>query len=113
MTLPIAQVAVDQATIHFDKLYSYRVPAELQDHVWPGSMVLVPFGRGDHARMAVVLAVRVREPELVKKMEAESRTLAPEAPEETAPAAPCRAGAVCCAWLSVGIIFHRSWPRPQ
>ena len=57
MTLPIAQVAVDQATIHFDKLYSYRVPAELQDHVWPGSMVLVPFGRGDHARMAVVLAV--------------------------------------------------------
>ena len=40
MTLPIAQVAVDQATIHFDKLYSYRVPAELQDHVWPGSMVL-------------------------------------------------------------------------
>ena len=61
MTLPIAQVAVDQATIHFDKLYSYRVPAELQDHVWPGSMVLVPFGRGDHARMAVVLAVAAVE----------------------------------------------------
>lgn len=40
------------------------------------------------AACAVVLAVRVREPALVKKMEAESRTLAPEAPEETTPAAP-------------------------
>lgn len=46
MTLSIAQVAVDNATIHFDKLYSYRVPETLAGRVWPGSMVLVPFGRG-------------------------------------------------------------------
>lgn len=51
----IAKVAVNDATIHFDKLYSYLVPAELDGHLWPGGIVLVPFGRGDRPRMAVVL----------------------------------------------------------
>ncbi|MDD4850882.1 MAG: primosomal protein N' [Gemmiger sp.] len=56
MRLPyIAKVAVNDATIHFDKLYSYLVPAALQDKVWPGSMVLVPFGRGSKPRMGVAL----------------------------------------------------------
>ena len=52
----IAQVAVDRATIHFDKLYSYRVPPALAGRVHEGSMVLAPFGRGaPRARMGVVL----------------------------------------------------------
>ena len=45
------QVAVSNATFHFDKLYSYSVPAHLQDRVLGGSMVLVPFGGGAAARM--------------------------------------------------------------
>lgn len=53
----IAQVAVNDATIHFDKLYSYIIPPQLADCVWPGSLVLVPFGRGNKPRMAVALAV--------------------------------------------------------
>jgi len=53
----IAQVAVNDATIHFDKLYSYLIPEPLQGKVFPGSMVLVPFGRGNKPRMAVALAV--------------------------------------------------------
>lgn len=58
----IAQVAVDRATIHFDKLYSYRIPEPLEEAVFPGSMVLVPFGRGSAvARMGVVLAVERAE----------------------------------------------------
>ena len=57
MSLQIAQAAVDDATIHFDKLYSYCIPPRLNDKVWPGSMVLVPFGRGNKPRMAVVLSV--------------------------------------------------------
>lgn len=48
-------MAVSDATIHFDKLYSYLVPPELADRIWPGSMVLVPFGAGSKPRMAVVL----------------------------------------------------------
>ncbi len=49
------QVAVDRAAFHFDKLYTYTVPARLADAVRLGSMVLVPFGRGRAARMGVVL----------------------------------------------------------
>lgn len=49
------QVAVDGAAFHFDKLYTYLVPPRLEGHVYPGSMVLVPFGRGSRARMGVVL----------------------------------------------------------
>lgn len=51
------QVAVDNATFHFDKLYTYRLPLQLEGQVFEGSMVLVPFGRGNRPRMAVVLAV--------------------------------------------------------
>ena len=71
MTPKIAQVAVDNATIHFDKRYSYRIPAPLQDRVWPGSLVLVPFGRGDKPRMAVVLDVQEqKEGEDVSRLKA-------------------------------------------
>ena len=45
------QVAVSNATFHFDKLYSYSVPAHLQDRGFVGSMVLVPFGRGAAAKL--------------------------------------------------------------
>ena len=48
------QVAVSNATFHFDKLYSYSVPAHLQDRVFVGSMVLVPFGRGAAARLSLI-----------------------------------------------------------
>ena len=53
MSLLLAQAAVNDANIHFDKLYSYRIPAELAGRIFPGSMVLVPFGRGSKARMAL------------------------------------------------------------
>ena len=79
MTLSIAQVAVDNATIHFDKLYSYKVPDYLKGRVWPGSMVLVPFGRGDKPRMAVVLGVEATEEEKVPKR---LKTLHDAAPEQ-------------------------------
>ena len=56
----IAKVAVNDATIHFDKLYSYLVPPDFSESLWPGSIVLVPFGRGSHPRM-VVLEVGTEE----------------------------------------------------
>lgn len=79
MTLSIAQVAVDNATIHFDKLYSYKVPDYLEGCVWPGSMVLVPFGRGDKPRMAVVLGVEATDEEKIPKR---LKTLHDAAPEQ-------------------------------
>ena len=79
MSLLLAQAAVNDANIHFDKLYSYRIPAELAGRVFPGSMVLVPFGRGSKARMAVVLAVgEVDENDAPKGL----KTLYDAAPED-------------------------------
>ena len=79
MSLLLAQAAVNDANIHFDKLYSYRIPAELAGKVFPGSMVLVPFGRGSKARMAVVLAVgEVDESDAPKGL----KTLYDAAPED-------------------------------
>ena len=79
MSLLLAQAAVNDANIHFDKLYSYHIPAELAGRVFPGSMVLVPFGRGSKARMAVVLAVgEVDESDAPKGL----KTLYDAAPED-------------------------------
>ena len=77
MSLQIAQAAVNDANIHFDRLYSYCVPPRLAGRIWPGSMVLVPFGRGNKPRMAVVLDVQEVEdaPDKLK-------TLLDAAPEE-------------------------------
>lgn len=51
-----AQVAVDGATIHFDKLYTYSLPESMVDSVHPGSLAAVPFGKGNQPRLAVVLS---------------------------------------------------------
>ena len=57
-----AQVAVGNATIHFDKLYSYEIPQHLISLVHIGSMVLVPFGQGNRCRMGIVLGLE-QQPE--------------------------------------------------
>ncbi len=77
MTL-VAQVAVDNATFQFDKLYSYLVPASLQALAKVGSMVLVPFGKGDRPRLGVVLQLAEQPAEKNKKL----KTLLDCAPEE-------------------------------
>ena len=73
----IAKVAVNDATIHFDKLYSYLVPPELENGLWPGGIVLVPFGRSDKPRMAVVLELEREE-----TPDARLKTLLAAAPED-------------------------------
>ena len=53
-----AKVAVEGATFSFDKYYDYALPQRLAGQVAPGSIVLVPFGRGSaKPRIGVVLAV--------------------------------------------------------
>ncbi len=53
-----ALVAVDKASIHFDKLYSYLVPAEMAQGIRPGCRVLVPFGTGNRKRQGIVMETR-------------------------------------------------------
>ncbi len=55
MYLPrVVKVAVEQASFHFDKLYSYTVPEELEP-VRRGCRVVVPFGGGNRKQQGIVL----------------------------------------------------------
>ena len=55
MYLPrVVKVAVEQASFHFDKLYSYTVPEELGP-VSRGCRVVVPFGGGNRKQQAIVM----------------------------------------------------------
>lgn len=63
-----AGVAVDKATLNFDKEFSYTVPPQFEKEIRPGSVVLVPFGRGSTLRQGVVLSLGERED--VKKLKA-------------------------------------------
>lgn len=52
-----AQVAVENAVYHFDRPFTYRIPRQLLGETVPGVRVMVPFGAGNRARVAVVLAL--------------------------------------------------------
>lgn len=56
-----AGVAVDKATLDFDMLFSYIVPECFADEIKTGSIVLVPFGRGDRLRTGIVLSLEDRQ----------------------------------------------------
>ena len=52
-----AGVAVDKATLNFDREFSYIVPPQFADAICVGANVLVPFGRGNTLRQGVVLSL--------------------------------------------------------
>ncbi len=56
-----AGVAVDKATLNFDKLFSYKISEEFKNDIKIGSIVLVPFGRGDSLRIGIVLSIQNEE----------------------------------------------------
>ena len=55
MTDKIAYVAVENALLHFDNAFSYRIPEGMP--VQAGCRVAVPFGRGDSKRQGIVLGL--------------------------------------------------------
>ncbi|WP_122788476.1 replication restart helicase PriA [Intestinibacillus sp. Marseille-P6563] len=54
----ICAVAVDAATFAIDKLYTYILPAALQEGAQVGCRVLVPFGRASKRAEGIILAFR-------------------------------------------------------
>ena len=59
MLLPkVAQVAVEQASFHFDKLYHYTVPISFGE-IKKGTRVIVPFGGGNKRRQGIIVAYDV------------------------------------------------------
>ena len=52
MTTTVAKIALQGATLTFDKLYSYSVPENIK--VSLGQRVLVPFGKGNLKKQGIV-----------------------------------------------------------
>ncbi len=57
----ILDIAVSGAVYGYDKLYSYKLPAEFDGNGIKGKRVLVPFGNGNRKRIALVVDVREGE----------------------------------------------------
>lgn len=53
-----AGVAIDKATLNFDREFSYIVPQQFAETIRVGANVLVPFGRGNNLRQGVVLSLK-------------------------------------------------------
>ena len=58
--MKIARVVLEKAAPAYDREYDYRLPEGIPAR--PGCRVLVPFGRGDRPRIALVLSVSEGEP---------------------------------------------------
>lgn len=56
--LLIAGVAVENTVYHFDKIFDYIVPKSLICDLQVGCRVLVPFGRGNKHRQAIVMSLK-------------------------------------------------------
>ena len=52
-----AQVIIDISHEKVDRPFTYRIPEALRDTLCPGSIVRVPFGRGNALRQGYVIAL--------------------------------------------------------
>lgn len=55
-----ADVIVDISAGELDRVFQYRIPQELADQVSAGTLVTVPFGRGNRSVKAYVVATGSR-----------------------------------------------------
>ena len=53
----IAKVAVEGLAYHFDAVYSYKIPFELEEKAVSGCRVMVPFGNGNRKKQGLILSV--------------------------------------------------------
>ena len=53
----IAAVAVSNTSYGYDRRYKYLIPIEMEERVFVGVRVLVPFGRGNRKRIGVVIRI--------------------------------------------------------
>lgn len=66
MTDKVAYVAVENAIVHFDHAFSYRIPQDMS--VQAGCRVTVPFGRGNSKRQGIVLGIGEEEADELKSI---------------------------------------------
>lgn len=57
MSRKVAMVSVSKALYAIDKPYTYLIPAELENTIYPGVRVLIPFGNGNRGCEGIVLSI--------------------------------------------------------
>lgn len=57
----IAQVIVDNNSIQTDRIFDYKIPADLRDTLQKGMRVMVPFGLGNKKLEAYVLNIKTKQ----------------------------------------------------
>jgi primosomal protein N' (replication factor Y) len=70
-------LAVDKTSAGFDILFTYKIPPELRGGLRPGQRVIVPFGRGNQERQAMLMEL-CAEPEEGAKLKSIARVVDPE-----------------------------------
>ena len=66
-----AEIIIDIAYNKLDRPFIYKVPERMQNVLLPGSLVLVPFGKGNVMRKGYVIALTEEcglPPEMVKEI---------------------------------------------
>ena len=58
MHMTVAKVAVSAVPFTVDRPFDYAIPEQLKEQAVPGTRVIVPFGRGNRRREAVILSVQ-------------------------------------------------------
>ena len=68
MDCAVAFVALEGATMTFDKLYTYIIPPDLLEKTCSGQRVMVPFGRGNTKRQGIIIRVGESDPKGLKSI---------------------------------------------
>ena len=66
-----ADIIIDISHEAIDRPFQYRIPDELQEKIQIGSMVKIPFGRGNHLRTGYVIGFSDQteyQPDRIKKI---------------------------------------------
>ena len=61
MEQTVAAVGIENVSYHFDILYGYAVPEELNEKIFKGSRVVVNFGKGNSKRQGIVFGFQKAE----------------------------------------------------
>jgi len=68
MTDYVAQLAIDNTTYSFDRLFDYRIPEQFVSRLTAGMRVLVPFGRGNQLRQGMVMYIKQGDVDSLKSI---------------------------------------------
>ena len=70
-----ADIIIDISHEAIDRPFQYRIPDELQEKIQIGSMVKIPFGRGNHLRTGYVIGRFRWKDDCLRSLHGSGRTM--------------------------------------